>query len=103
MQICGERWVKRSPEESTRIHAAGPATAADGVIVLTVGSARLRLEGSVDPATLAQVLARLRDAQVTDAIHRYATGSAGTYISIRSKTAVFAHLIWCYLLLLLFG
>ncbi|RFP07937.1 MULTISPECIES: transposase [unclassified Duganella] len=46
-------------EEATRSHAAGPATAANGVIVLTVGSARLRLEGSVDTATLAQVLARL--------------------------------------------
>jgi transposase len=30
-----------------------------GVIVLTVGSAQLRLEGSVDGATLAQMLARL--------------------------------------------
>lgn len=30
-----------------------------GVIVLTVGSAHLRLEGAVDTATLAQVLARL--------------------------------------------
>jgi transposase len=30
-----------------------------GVIVLTVGVAQLRLEGSVDGATLAQVLARL--------------------------------------------
>lgn len=43
-----------------------PAAAADerilptpGAIVLTVGSAQLRLEGSVDAATLAQVLARL--------------------------------------------
>lgn len=30
-----------------------------GVIVLTVGATQLRLEGSVDAATLAQVLARL--------------------------------------------
>ena len=30
-----------------------------GAIVLTVGAAQLRLEGSVDAATLAQVLARL--------------------------------------------
>lgn len=30
-----------------------------GAIVLTVGSSQLRLEGSVDAATLAQVLARL--------------------------------------------
>lgn len=30
-----------------------------GLIVLTVGKAQLRLEGAVDPATLAQVLARL--------------------------------------------
>jgi transposase len=30
-----------------------------GVIVLTVGATQLRLEGSVDSATLAQVLARL--------------------------------------------
>lgn len=30
-----------------------------GVIVLTVGASQLRLEGSVDPATLTQVLARL--------------------------------------------
>ena len=30
-----------------------------GVIVLTVGATQLRLEGSVDGATLAQVLARL--------------------------------------------
>jgi transposase len=32
---------------------------ASGVILLTVGSAQLRLEGAVDTATLAQVLARL--------------------------------------------
>ena len=32
---------------------------ASGVISLTVGSAQLRLEGTVDTATLAQVLARL--------------------------------------------
>ena len=30
-----------------------------GVIVLTVGATQLRLEGGVDAATLAQVLARL--------------------------------------------
>lgn len=30
-----------------------------GVIVLTVGTAQLRVEGSVDPAMLTQVLARL--------------------------------------------
>ena len=30
-----------------------------GVILLTVGATQLRLEGSVDAATLAQVLARL--------------------------------------------
>ena len=35
------------------------ATQAAGVILLTVGSAQLRLEGGVDSATLAQVLARL--------------------------------------------
>ncbi|MES2019114.1 MAG: transposase [Pseudomonadota bacterium] len=35
------------------------SASASGVILLTVGRAQLRLEGGVDPATLAQVLARL--------------------------------------------
>lgn len=35
------------------------APSAPGVILLTVGSAQLRLEGGVDAAALAQVLARL--------------------------------------------
>jgi transposase len=47
------------PEKPTRSNAESPATAGTGVIVLTVGAAQLRLEGDVDPATLAQVLARL--------------------------------------------
>jgi transposase len=40
----------------TGVERPSPTT---GVILLTVGSAQLRLEGSVDSATLAQVLASL--------------------------------------------
>lgn len=40
----------------TAVERTAPAS---GVILLTVGRAQLRLEGGVDPATLAQVLARL--------------------------------------------
>ena len=40
----------------TSVERTAPAS---GVILLTVGRAQLRLEGGVDPATLAQVLARL--------------------------------------------
>ncbi len=40
----------------TDVEQTAPAS---GVILLTVGRAQLRLEGGVDPATLAQVLARL--------------------------------------------
>ena len=39
--------------------AAADAHVLPGVIVLTVGATQLRLEGSVDAATLAQVLGRL--------------------------------------------
>lgn len=39
--------------------ATEPALPASGAILLTVGRAQLRLEGGVDTATLAQVLARL--------------------------------------------
>ncbi|MCE3608437.1 transposase [Massilia sp. P8910] len=39
--------------------AAEPALPASGVILLTVGRAQLRIEGDVDAAALAQVLARL--------------------------------------------
>lgn len=38
---------------------AEPALPASGVMLLTVGRAQLRLEGGVDAAALAQVLARL--------------------------------------------
>ncbi len=43
----------------TPIAAAPVASAAPGVIVLSVGQAQLRLEGHVDPTTLTLLLARL--------------------------------------------
>lgn len=44
----------------TAAERTAPVSAsAAGVILLTVGRAQLRLEGGVDPAALAQVLARL--------------------------------------------
>lgn len=46
--------VLGSPD--TAVERTAPAS---GVILLTVGRAQLRLEGGVDPAALAQVLARL--------------------------------------------
>ena len=47
-------WVQNSSDS-----AAEPALPASGAILLTVGRAQLRLEGGVDAAALAQVLARL--------------------------------------------
>jgi transposase len=51
--------VTESALSSSSCNTAEHATPAAGVIVLNVGRAQLRLEGSVDAATLAQVLAHL--------------------------------------------
>lgn len=58
-QLLPVTLLESSDTAAERTVSASASASAPGVILLTVGRAQLRLEGGVDPATLAQVLARL--------------------------------------------